>query len=99
MPGSFLTTDLTKILKTTEIASMATYDGTLVLGVFDDEDNEVQMGDGTIRVMRQCSFTGRAEDFPDIAEGQTVVIDAVTYVIHSWMDDGTGMIDIEMEKQ
>lgn len=98
MPGQFFTSDLTKILKTEELASMALYDGALVLGVFDVEDTEAQMADGTIRIIPQCIFTGRSEDFPEIAEGETVVIDNVTYAIRSWMDDGTGMIDIHMEK-
>lgn len=98
MPGQFLTSDLTKILKTEELASMALYDGALVVGVFDVEDTEAQMADGTIRIIPQCIFTGRSEDFPNIAEGETVVIDSVSYAIRSWMDDGTGMIDIHMEK-
>jgi hypothetical protein len=98
MPGQFLTSDLTKILKTEELASMALYDGALVVGVFDVEDTEAQMADGTIRIIPQCIFTGRSEDFPNITEGEAVVIDGVSYAIRSWMDDGTGMIDIHMEK-
>jgi hypothetical protein len=98
MPGNFLTTDLDKILKVEELASMALYDSTLVLGVFDNEDIEVQMGDGTIRIINQCLFTAKSEDFPDIAEGEVIVISDVSYAIQSWSDDGTGMIEIQMEK-
>lgn len=99
MPGNFLTNDLTKILKTDELASLAIYGGAMVVGVFDDEDVEAQMADGTVRIIAQATFTARAEDFPDIAEGEVVVIDDIAYVIRSWMNDGTGMIDIQMEKQ
>jgi hypothetical protein len=99
MPGSFLTNDLTKILKTEELASMALYNGALILGVFDVEDTEATMADGTTRILPQCIFTGRSEDMPDIAEGELVVIDDITYVIRFWMDDGTGMIDVYMERQ
>jgi hypothetical protein len=98
MPGNFLTNDLTKILKTEELASMALYRGALILGVFDNEDAEAQMADGTIRIVPQCVFTGRSEDMTDIAEGQEIVIDKVTYTVRYWMDDGTGMIDVHMEK-
>lgn len=98
MPGNFLTNDLAKILKTEELASTAVYDGALVIGVFDIEDIEAQMSDGTIRILPQCVFTGRSEDFPSIVEGETVVIDGVSYTIRSWLDDGTGMIDVHMEK-
>lgn len=98
MPGQFLISDLTKILKVEELASTAVYDGALVVGVFDIEDVEAQMSDGTIRILPQCVFTGRSEDFPSITEGETVVIDGLSYTIRSWLDDGTGMIDIHMEK-
>lgn len=98
MPGNFLTKDLAKILKTEELASMALYKGALILGVFDVEDTEAQMGDGTIRIVPQCIFTGRSEDLPGIAESDEIVIDNVTYAVRFWMDDGTGMIDVHMEK-
>lgn len=98
MPGNFLTKDLAKILKTEELASMALYKGALILGVFDVEDTEAQMADGTIRIVPQCIFTGRSEDLTGIAESDEIVIDNVTYAIRFWMDDGTGMIDVHMEK-
>jgi hypothetical protein len=98
MPGNFLTNDMSKILKTTAFAVTATYDGTVVTGIFDDEDTEVVMGDGTIRIAHQCQFSGRTEDFDGIAENDILVIAGVTYNIRAWMDDGTGSIDIEMEK-
>lgn len=98
MPGNFLTTDLVKILKTEELASMALYKGALILGVFDVEDVEAQMADGTVRIVPQCVFTGRSEDVAGLVEGDEIVIDNVTYLVRFWMDDGTGMIDIHMEK-
>ena len=98
MPGNFLTNDLAKILKTEELASMALYKGALILGVFDVEDTEAQMADGTIRIVPQCIFTGRSEDLTGIAESDEIVIDNVTYAVRFWMDDGTGMIDVHMEK-
>lgn len=98
MPGNFLTKDLTKILKTNELASIALYKDALIVGVFDNEDVEAQMADGTVRIVPQCVFTGRSEDVVGIAEGDEIVIDDVQYNIRYWMDDGTGMIDVYMEK-
>ena len=98
MPGNFLTKDLAKILKTEELASTALYKGAVILGVFDNEDAEVQMADGTVRIVPQCIFTGRSEDVVGLAEDDQIVIDDVTYGVRYWMDDGTGMIDIHMEK-
>lgn len=98
MPGNFLTNDLSKILKSKDFASMALYKGALILGVFDNEDAEAQMGDGTIRIVPQCIFTGRSGDMIGIAEGDEIVIDDVPYKVQYWMDDGTGMIDVHMEK-
>lgn len=98
MPGNFLTTDLVKILKTEELASMALYKGALILGVFDVEDVEAQMADGTVRIVPQCVFTGRSEDLTGLTEGDEIMIDDVAYAVRFWMDDGTGMIDVHMEK-
>lgn len=77
---------------------MALYKGALIIGVFDNEDAEAQMADGTIRIVPQCILTCRSEDVVGIAEGDEIVIDNVTYNVRYWMDDGTGMIDIYMEK-
>lgn len=99
MPGNFLTNDLSKILKTEELATMAVYDGLIIVGVFDDEDIEAQMADGTVRIIPQCIFTGRSEDFSAIVEGETMVINNAAFSIRSWIDDGTGMIDVHLEKQ
>ena len=77
---------------------MALYKGALIIGIFDNEDAEAQMADGTIRIVPQCVFTGRSEDVFGIAEGDEIVIDNVVYSVRYWMDDGTGMIDVYMEK-
>lgn len=99
MAGSFLTNDLVGILKTEEFADKAIYDGAFVFGIFDDEDTEAQMADGTIRIVPQCVFSGRSEDFAGVADGDTLTIDGAAYTIRTWMDDGTGMIELYMEKQ
>lgn len=99
MPGNFLKNDLAALLRTTDFAVTAVYDGTIITGIFDDEDVDAQMADGTIRIVSNCTFTGRSDDFSGIAEGDTIVISSITYVIRSWRDDGTGEIELMMEKQ
>lgn len=96
MAGNFLTTDLASILNTNEFAVTATYGGVTIRGIFDDEDVEVPMGDGTTRIIPQCMFTGRSEDFSGIADGQTLTVSGTDYTIRTWMDDGTGVIEIFM---
>lgn len=36
---------------------------------------------------------------PGIANAQTMVIDSVTYVVRNLIPDGTGMLQVELEKQ
>lgn len=99
MTGSFLTNDLAALLNTAEFATTAIYSGVTVKGIFDDEDIEAQMSDGTVRIVPSCSFTGRSDDFASVAQGDTLKIGTVTYTIQSWKDDGTGEIELFMEKQ
>lgn len=98
MAGNFLTTDLASILNTDEFAVTATYGGKTVNGIFDDEDVEVPIGDGTTRIIPQCMFTGRSADFNGIADGQSLTLSGTAYTIRTWMDDGTGVIEIFMER-
>ena len=99
MVASFLKNDMAALLNTSEFAVTAIYDTVVVKGIFDDEDIEVQMADGTVRIMPSCSFTGRSDDFTSVAQGDTLKIGTVTYTIQSWKDDGTGEIELFMEKR
>ncbi len=98
MLGNLLTDDLMKILKLEDFAVIVVYKGAMINAIFDNEDVEAQMADGTVRIIPQAVLTARSADFPAIAEGETVAIGSDDFTIRSWMDDGTGMIDIHLEK-
>lgn len=97
MPGAFITNDLAALLSESDFGVLATYGGETVPGIFDDGDVEVDSGEGPTQIVRECSFTGRSADFPNIADGQTIVIADVSYRIRRWIDDGTGEIEIILE--
>lgn len=99
MPGAFIQDDMAALLNEAEFAVRAAYGGGIVSGIFDNGDVEVTSGEGVAKIVRECSFTGRSVDFPNIAEGETVTIGSASYTIRSWIDDGTGEIEIIMEPQ
>lgn len=97
MPGAFIADDMTALLAESDFGVIATYGGSQVPGILDQGDIEVQNGEGATMIVRECSFTGRSADFPSIAEGDTLIINASTYTVRTWMDDGTGEIEIILE--
>ena len=66
--------------------------------IFDDEDIEVETPDGPATIMHQAVLTGASADFPGIAANDPVVIRGVTYRVDFWKDDGTGQIEIYLER-
>ena len=100
MPGSFIRNDLAALVNPSDFGveqGSVVYDGNPVIGIFDNGDVEVQAGEGPVAIVRECAFTGRSADFPNIAEGDILTIDDVAYVIREWMDDGEGEIQIRLE--
>ena len=98
MPGAFLTTDLASLFVSSEFGEAATYQGSPVQGIFDDEDVEVQMGEGVTEIVHQPMWTGRSADFTGIADGHTMVIRSATFRVKNWKDDGTGVIEVFLER-
>jgi len=103
MPGAFLSNDMTTFFNADEFGEApdsVTWKGTPVThGIFDDEDVEFAMGEGVTQIDRQASFTGRSADFDGIADGDAMVIRGVNYLVKNWKDDGTGEIEIFLERQ
>lgn len=97
MPGAFITDDLASLLSESDFGVVGTYKGASVPGIFDNGHVEVSSGEGFTKIVRECSFTGRTADFPNIADGDALVIGGVSYSIRQWIDDGTGEIEIIME--
>lgn len=93
-----LNDDLVSILNVDEFAIAATYDGGTIYGIFDNETVPVDAGGYAQVHQEQPRFLCRSIDVPDIAEGEAIVISAVTYAIRAWIHDGTGVTQIQLEK-
>lgn len=89
------TETLTDYLDTAEFATSAVFSGSgaTVSIIFDDEFHDpIGMADS------EPIARGRAEDFPGNVRGQTLTIGAVIYKITKIMPDGTGMVDLALQK-
>lgn len=102
MPGSFLQNDLAQLVASSdfgEAAGSATWKGVVVSGIFDDDDVEVQLGEGPTEIVNQPTFMGIASDFSGIADGDVMVIRGSTFTVKNWMEESDGMIEIFLERQ
>lgn len=99
MPASFITSDITHMTDSSIFGeSDATWKTISVAGIFDDEDVEVQMGEGVGQIVPQPMFTGLTSDFPGIADGDAMVIGGQNFKVKNWKQDGTGQIEIFLER-
>lgn len=102
MAGSFITDDLGVLFASSdfgEASGTVTWKGNPVTDViFDDEDVEVEAGEGVAQIVPRANMTGKAADFPNIADGDAVVINGVSFEVRNWMNDGTGVIEIFLER-
>lgn len=103
MPMPCLTTDLTALFADKdfgEASGTVLFKGVPVKGaIFDDEDIEVPMPDGTAEIVHQAVLTGPSSKFPNIAENDPVTIRGRTLKVKFWMDDGTGVIEIHLVRK
>ncbi len=102
MSGSFLTDDLSSVFYTGDFSIVGTYTPSggspaSVNGIFDDEDLEVDAGDGSLVLQRSAKFTCSSGDVTGIAEGDAFTIAAVSYTVAYFKDDGTGVVEIYLE--
>jgi L-asparaginase/Glu-tRNA(Gln) amidotransferase subunit D len=90
--------DISTIMDTDEFAVSVTYDGGTVSAIFDNETLPVE-GPGFVPIHQaQPRLTARTADFPSIAEDQALSIGSDNYKIKAWIDDGTGVMEIQLEK-
>ena len=101
MAGAFLTDDITAILDTEGFAiQVDSYSaGGTPTVIFDDEEVEVDTGEGVTQIVDQPIVTGKSSDFTSIARDQLLTIAGVVFVIKSWKDDGTGIIEILLNRK
>jgi hypothetical protein len=75
-----------------------TWRGAHVTGIFEDKDVEVATGEGVAQIVRQPVFTSSSSQFPGIADGDAFVTDGIAYLVKNWKDDGSGVIEIYLER-
>ena len=98
MPAAFIAADVAHCTSSSEFGEDVTYKGVTVTGIFDDEDIEVVTGEGVAQIVNQAMFTGQTADFDGIADGDAMVIRGVTYAVRNWKMDGTGQIEVILER-
>jgi hypothetical protein len=96
VPANFLTNDLDVIMSDGVFHETVTYKGVSVSGIFDDDDVEVQNGEGVTTIVAQAMFTGLTADFTSIADGDAMVIRSVAYTVRFWKKE-TDTIEIYLE--
>lgn len=101
MAASFLQDDIDTILdvKTFGVTGGCVWKGVSIENViFDDEDIEITMGEGVAEIIPQPMLTAKTSDFDGIAEGDAVQVSGETFKIRNWKKDGTGVIEIFLER-
>lgn len=99
MPASFIANDVAHVTDSSVFGESVTWKGNAVTAIFDDEDIEVTLGEGVAQIIPHAMLTGQTSDFPGIATGDVVVARGVTYHVKNWKRDGTGEIEVFLEKQ
>jgi hypothetical protein len=93
-----LISDILTILDVDEFATQVTYGGSTILAIFDKETVPVDAG-GSVEVHQaDPKLTCKTADVPSLTEGDAMTINGVPYRAMSWVHDGTGMTEIELEK-
>ena len=101
MTGKFLLDDLDAVFDIKDFA----HDGGVVWNgvkitdvIFDDEDIEVETGQGVGEIVKQPMLTGRASDFQGLSDGDSILISGSTFTVKNWKDDATGVIEIFLSR-
>lgn len=83
------------------VAATYTPDGgaaTTINGIFDNP----QLSQGATDMLEittpQPEFECRSADVPNVAEGDTLVVNTVSYIIRAVMNDGTGISTLMLER-
>lgn len=70
-----------------------------ISGIFDSDYQEVDAGGGVGFAVKQPRFHTPTTNVASAAEGDTMTISGVSYVIRVVMEDGTGMTMLAIEEQ
>lgn len=91
--------DLLQLIDVDDFATVVTYNGGTINGIFDNETVPVDAGGFVPVHEEQPRLTCRTSDVPSITYDQTMVIGAVTYKVKAWVHDGTGVTVVQLERQ
>ena len=106
--------DLSSILNTKEYATTispalltesgdrivrATLTGSPFSGIFDNATVPVDAGGNVVVHQEQPRLTCRTTDLSWLSEGSVMTIAGVGYKAQAWIEDGTGVTEVQLEKQ
>jgi uncharacterized protein YhfF len=66
--------------------------------IFDDEDLEIQAGEGVAEIIHQAMITGSSSQFVGIADDDPVLVNGESFTVVNWKDDGTGVIEVFLKR-
>lgn len=101
MAGKFIEDDLDTIFSERDFGHKGgvIWNGVTIKGaIFDDQDVEVQMGEGMVQIIAQPMVTGPSSAFDGIRHEDTISVGDQSFTVKSTNDNGTGVIEIYMEK-
>ena len=90
-----LDADLDAIFSTDDFGETVTLNGVEIVGHFDDEDIEANMGEGPTQIVAQPKFTCK---LLDVEEDQILMRGAERFIVRNWKRDGVGVIILFLER-
>lgn len=101
MPAKFLEDDMDVVFSSKDfgVEGGCTWNGVVIADViFDDMDVEVVIGEGVAEIVKQPMLTGKTSDFPSIRMDDTILVGTETFTVKNFVRDGTGMIEIYLNR-
>lgn len=97
-------TDVERAIMLADFGESVTYtpsggSASTITGIFDKEYQAVDTGGEVAFAVEQPRLAVRTSDVASAAEGDSVVISGVNYIVRVVMNDGTGLTDFALEKQ
>ena len=82
MSAGFLTDDISTVFATVDFAVTGTFtpaggSAVSVTGIFDDEDLQIDVGDGTSMLQHSARFTCPSSDVTGVREGDAMTVQSV----------------------
>ena len=97
-------TDVERAIMLADFGESVTYtpsggSASTITGIFDKEYQAVDTGGEVAFAVEQARLAVKTSDVANAAEGDSVVISGVNYIVRVVMNDGTGLTDLALENQ